>query len=73
MARPSTPKRIMEILEMEGEWMTAHQLEADLALRWQPVKLATVRRAMHRLIDKQVLMSRVMGAMPHHEMEVRAA
>ena len=75
-----TPSRIMAVLELEGGWMTAYQLEADLALRWQAVTLGTIRRALHRLIDQHMLESRIMlapsiqdGGYNKQEMEVRVA
>jgi len=39
----SVPSRILDILEMEDMWMSAHALTADLSLRFDDVKLATVQ------------------------------
>ncbi len=44
-----TPARILAILEIDNSWMSAHELVADLTLRWDPVKLTSVRQAMGRL------------------------
>jgi Fe2+ or Zn2+ uptake regulation protein len=80
MHRGSIPSRVLAILEVEDGWMTVYALVADLELRWGDVKLATVRRAMHRLVDKQLVTSRLvdMPSLDHErmyfkEMEVRAA
>ena len=64
----STPSRVIAVLEMEQGWMSIHALMADLELRWGQVKLATVRRATHRLINQQAIESRLTD-----ELELRAA
>ena len=74
----STPSRVLDILEMEQGWMTIDALIADLELRWNAVKLDTVRRAVHRLIANDLIRSQLTLMPSRHDMrnqtqlEVRA-
>jgi len=52
MTKGSVPSRILDILEIEDMWMSAHALAADLSLRFDDVKLTSVQRAIARLKDK---------------------
>lgn len=54
-----TPQRIVDVLDMEHGWMTAHALMADLQLRWGHITLPTVRRAVHRLTERGLVESRL--------------
>ena len=74
------PSRIVAILEMEQGWMNVYALIADLEFRWGNVELSTVRRAVHRLVEKELVLSRLTetssmrsGSYNHNELEVRAA
>ena len=51
----STPIRIIDILETDGQWMTAEALEAEIRDRFGAVKLAAIRRAIYRLVDDEML------------------
>ena len=53
------PARIIDILDMEQGWMTAHALQADIELRWGITSLASVRRAVHRLTKRGLVESRL--------------
>jgi len=54
----STPARILDLVELDGDWLTIDQLHADLVLRFGDVRLETVARATHRLLYKGELQSR---------------
>jgi hypothetical protein len=55
----STPVRIIDILETDGMWMTAEQLEAEFVSRFGAVRLETIKRAIYRLIDQAQLEHRL--------------
>lgn len=55
LQQSGTPARILDLLELDGTWMSAHELTAELALRWDPVSTNVVRRAISRLaISKRI-------------------
>jgi hypothetical protein len=53
------PVRILDILETDGMWMTAEALEAEICDRFGPVKLESIRRAIYRLVNDQLLEHRL--------------
>jgi len=79
MTRGSVPSRIRDVLEMDGWWMSADALCADLSMRFDTVKLTNVRRAMQRLRDKdrvevrfvEVYTQRILDDGHKKQMEVR--
>lgn len=59
LRKASTPIRILDILETDGLWMTATQLEAEFLDRFGAVRLETIKRAMYRLINQHQLEHRL--------------
>jgi len=57
--RVSAGRRIMQVLEVDGGWMTKAMVVADFELRWPGIKLATVERAYHRLVNTDGIESRM--------------
>jgi hypothetical protein len=49
----STPSRILDILETDGMWMTAEQLEAEFKDRFGVDALGNIRRSIYRLINNK--------------------
>ena len=47
----SARHRILQLLEVDGGWMTKAMVTADFDMRWPDVKVAAVERAYHRLVD----------------------
>ncbi len=61
----SARHRIMQLLEVDGGWMTKAMVTADFELRWPDIKLNTVERAYHRLVNTDWAETRmVVGDMP---------
>ena len=52
-------RRIMQVLEVDGGWMTKAMIVADFELRWPGIKLATVERAYHRLVNTDRIETRM--------------
>lgn len=45
----SASHRIHELLELDGGWMSLHQVEAEFASRWPATTQNTINRAFFRL------------------------
>ena len=54
----STRWRIMQLLEVDGGWMTQHMIAADFGLRWPDTNERTIHRAFHRLSNTQWVTTR---------------
>ena len=52
-------RRIMQILEVDGGWMTQEMIAADFGLRWPDIKPNTIRRAYHRLVNTDGIETRM--------------
>ena len=46
----SIPQRILDILETDGDWMTAESLVSEISIRFDEVTVKAVARAMRRLV-----------------------
>ena len=54
----SARDRILQLLEIDGGWMTLYQVEADFAMRWPDTNKDTINRAFHRLADTGMVAKR---------------
>jgi hypothetical protein len=43
-------KRVIAVLECDGTPMTIDELHSDLTLRWGEVQMASLKRAVHRML-----------------------
>ena len=55
----SARHRIMQLLEVDGGWMTKAMVKADFELRWPDTKTVTVERAYHRLVNTDWIETRM--------------